>query len=486
MKKRLNRLMALGLAAVVICGTAMPMPVYAAPAGHDSTHAVQHVNAKAAACNEDGNVEYYYCDACDDGKYYEEESLDTEIEEISISKETATHTLVDVAEEAGADCEHEGVIAHKNCTTCEKNFDDDGNELDSVSDGQVGDHTLEDVAASAASCTVQGTKAHQKCSKCNKTFVNGQQVTLDSLAIPVIAHNAMKTDAKEATATENGNIAYWHCEVCGKYFSDEALTKEITIDDTVINAVGEPLTQTQSFVHRLYEKCLGRLPETAGMEDWNTALVNKEKTGAEVAYGFVFSEEYKLLQTTNEEFVDMLYQVIMGRDADEEGKAYWLEKLQQGMSREYVFRGFAESSEYTAICDSYGIERGGMTLGAYRDQNEAVTGFVARIYTEMLGRSFDEEGLEYWCEKYVTGKQSVEEIMMIGFLQSEEVANLNLSDEEFVTRMYRTFLNREPEAEGLAYWMERLENGQETRDSIVYGFSLSQEFKNIKQTYGLN
>ena len=37
---------------------------------------------------------------------------------------------------------------------------------------------------------------------------------------------------------EEGNIAYWHCKDCDKYFSDEACTKEITKQDTIIKATG--------------------------------------------------------------------------------------------------------------------------------------------------------------------------------------------------------------------------------------------------------
>lgn len=65
--------------------------------------------------------------------------------------------------------------------------------------------------------------------------VNGSVVEKDATVVTHI-HQAVKVEAKEATATEAGNIAYWYCEGCGKYFSDEALTKEITKDATIIPA----------------------------------------------------------------------------------------------------------------------------------------------------------------------------------------------------------------------------------------------------------
>ncbi|MFR9206890.1 MAG: hypothetical protein ACLVKR_00570 [Lachnospiraceae bacterium] len=67
--------------------------------------------------------------------------------------------------------------------------------------------------------------------------LNGEKVETDEEVI-VHTHKAVKVDAKDATCTEAGNIAYWYCEGCQKYFSDEALTKEISKEDTVIDALG--------------------------------------------------------------------------------------------------------------------------------------------------------------------------------------------------------------------------------------------------------
>ena len=59
-------------------------------------------------------------------------------------------------------------------------------------------------------------------------------------------HQAEKVEAKPATETEAGNIEYWYCAACGKYFKDEALTQEITLEDTVISALGASSQQTPS------------------------------------------------------------------------------------------------------------------------------------------------------------------------------------------------------------------------------------------------
>lgn len=68
--------------------------------------------------------------------------------------------------------------------------------------------------------------------------VNGEKVEKGEAIETPHVHNAVKVDAKAPTDKNDGNIEYWYCAGCGKYFSDEALTKEISEKDTVIAAAG--------------------------------------------------------------------------------------------------------------------------------------------------------------------------------------------------------------------------------------------------------
>lgn len=51
-------------------------------------------------------------------------------------------------------------------------------------------------------------------------------------------HQMQKIEEVQATCTEDGNIEYWHCSVCGKFFSEENGSREITVDETVVKAMG--------------------------------------------------------------------------------------------------------------------------------------------------------------------------------------------------------------------------------------------------------
>lgn len=297
-----------------------------------------------------------------------------------------------------------------------------------------------------------------------------------------------------ATVDANGNVkavSEGRAVISASTTDGSNLTTNCTVnvrqDDTLPQGpdtwVGK--TGTEGFVYRLYNVALCREAEEAGFNDWNRKLTTKTRTAAEVAYGFIFSDEFKNKNYNDAQYVRMLYRTMFGREADEGGMNDWLDALANGMSREYVYKGFVESVEFSNLCNSYGVTRGTVGLSSYRDKNRGATGFIARLYTKMLGRKYEDEGLEYWCRMYLTGSKSIEAIATDGFLHSQELQNQNLSNEEFVKRMYQTFLNREPEEAGLKDWVHRLETGEVTRDTLVYGFTNSKEFANIKAEYGL-
>ena len=242
-------------------------------------------------------------------------------------------------------------------------------------------------------------------------------------------------------------------------------------------------TQTQAFCERLYSKCLGRTPDASGIAYWDKLLTSKQTTGASVGYGFVFSDEYKAKKTTDKDYVRMLYIVFMDRTADTAGLNYWMDFLNQGLSREYVYKGFAESTEFTNICKSYGIERGTVKLTQARDQNVNLTKFINRIYVKAMGRTGDEAGLNYWCAQ-IQNKKTTPVKVAKSFIFSKEFTDKKLSDTEYVKVLYRTFMGREYDTAGLNYWLNNMKKGM-TREQVLDNFANCPEFKKIVAGFGL-
>lgn len=114
----------------------------------------------------------------------------------------------------------------------------------------------------------------------------------------------------------------------------------------------------KDFVTRLYDVCLDRQPDAQGLSDWINQLHNG-KTGAEVAYGFIFSNEFQNKNLCNEHYVDYMYRAFFGRESDATGKATWTNALAQG-TKGQVFDGFIGSQEFMRLCAQYGIKAGTM------------------------------------------------------------------------------------------------------------------------------
>ena len=112
------------------------------------------------------------------------------------------------------------------------------------------------------------------------------------------------------------------------------------------------------FVTRLYEICLDRKPDSSGLKNWTNQLWSHANSGRDVAFGFIFSDEFQGKNYDNATYVEYLYKAFLGRGSDPTGKANWTNQLAQGVSREQVFEGFVGSDEFTKICQSYGIVRG--------------------------------------------------------------------------------------------------------------------------------
>jgi len=127
----------------------------------------------------------------------------------------------------------------------------------------------------------------------------------------------------------------------------------LTLFPTSLN--GGSAEQVQSFVTRFYVQCLGRQPDIEGLNEWVGRLLNGSKTGADVAEGFVFSEEFTGENHSNEIFVTILYRAFFDREPDASGYKAWLERLAGGMSRKSVLDGFLKSQEFAGLCNSYGI-----------------------------------------------------------------------------------------------------------------------------------
>lgn len=238
----------------------------------------------------------------------------------------------------------------------------------------------------------------------------------------------------------------------------------------------DPQKSISAFVERIYIYVLDREQEAEGAAFWSEELYSFRRTGAEVAQGFIFSDEFAARNTSDEEFVTILYKTFFGRDPEDEGMAFWLSQLSSGtMDRVTVANGFIYSQEWADTCASYGIRSGGdLKPSGVIAPTDLTYAFVERMYTTCLGRGYDEEGRQYWAS-VLANFETTGEIVGASFFLSDEMTSYSLSDEEFLNRLYLTFMDRESDAEGAAYWLGIMSSGT-PRSDVVFGFTRSPEF----------
>ncbi len=237
------------------------------------------------------------------------------------------------------------------------------------------------------------------------------------------------------------------------------------------------------FVERLYVLILDREPDAPGFEAWCNQLKSGNNTGAELIYGFVWSDEFKNRNFSDDEYVTILYRAILGREPDAEGKADWLGILNEGFSRLMVCSQFVDSQEFKNMCAESGIVAGHIPLTNIVDKNQQIARFVNRLYELVLGRKSDRTGLEDWTRVLAEQNQTAAHVVE-GFVKSPEFLEKNLSNEAYVNVLYRTLLDREADAVGLSEWVELLNQGY-PKDHILKGFVESDEFTKLCAQYGI-
>lgn len=141
----------------------------------------------------------------------------------------------------------------------------------------------------------------------------------------------------------------------------------------------------------LYERVLDREPDPSGVAYW-TSRVQAGMRLSDIGALFYGSPEYfTKVGGTNDAFVVSLYGNILGRAADDSGRAYWDEQLDAGASTVAVAAGF-----YASI--------------------ESRMSRVAALYLTLLGRAPDAAGQAYWADQLLR----VDDIVLAAFLGASD------------------------------------------------------------------
>lgn len=240
----------------------------------------------------------------------------------------------------------------------------------------------------------------------------------------------------------------------------------------------------QAFVSRCYRLILSRQPDPTGLADWTERLKSKTSAAAQVILGFLNSDEFRARQKSPEELVEILYRTMLDRASDEGGRLNWIRQISDGMSMSQLVNGFSGSAEFRNLCALFGIDSGTVAASANEEPaafSPKLREFVTRCYNITLDRDPDPAGFIHWLTLLST-RQISHASAVSGFVFSQEMEDKHLSNEDFVKTLYRTYLGREAEPQGLSDWTSRLDAGV-SRPEVAAGFAASNEFHAIVASF---
>ncbi|MBR3237035.1 MAG: DUF4214 domain-containing protein [Oscillospiraceae bacterium] len=172
----------------------------------------------------------------------------------------------------------------------------------------------------------------------------------------------MTTGSRKHVTTSQASLPYTgrgSFMALGGNQSDGILPK--SYQQRTIYAVFYPIygKDPRDFVRALYKGALGRDGETAGVKWWTDGLACEAQTGATAAQGFFLGEEYLNRQRNDRQYLEDLYQGLLGREPDEKGFNYWIGQLETArLQRRDILKGFVISAEFLNRCNAHGIFRG--------------------------------------------------------------------------------------------------------------------------------
>ena len=105
-----------------------------------------------------------------------------------------------------------------------------------------------------------------------------------------------------------------------------------------------------------------------------------------------------------------------------------------------------------------------------------------RSYFGAMGRLPDEGGYNWWLGEIQAGRHTLES-MAAGFVDSSEFKSLAdtdssgvISNQEFILHMYNGVFGRDPDAEGLAWWVGQLDTQAKTQPDAFISMTQSNEY----------
>ena len=151
----------------------------------------------------------------------------------------------------------------------------------------------------------------------------------------------------------------------------------------------------------------------------------------------------------------------------------------------YTDQNLSENTEYeytVKAVNEYG-ESKGVSVKATTAADPVDT-YVTYLYHTVLDREPEKEGLGYWTNRLKNG-DSAASVAKGFFVITHELEGKNLTNEEYIRKIFITLYQREPFSGELAYWKKILDENALNRGLVFDKLVYTNEFIKLAKSYHL-
>jgi RHS repeat-associated protein len=245
------------------------------------------------------------------------------------------------------------------------------------------------------------------------------------------------------------------------------------------------------FVYNLYYGALQRDPTAQELSDQINQLAAAGAQGQSQLYSTAAAMARSLFASTTYEtnpnrsdgqYVADLYYAYLHRAPDDSGLAFWTGNAAGGVqNRMNVLNAFEGSAEFQTLVST--------VYGTASSDNERTEHFVNNFYLAVFGVNATPTQLQQQRDRLnnaaalgYSNVQAEAEAMGRELLASQ-VTNFSINETQFVTNLYEAFLQRGPDAGGLAFWVSNAGTNNATqRQNVLNAFATCGSFRDLAGT----
>lgn len=187
--------------------------------------------------------------------------------------------------------------------------------------------------------------------------------------------------------------------------------------------------KTEPFVTHIFQAMFAREATKDEVELWSDNLKADRTNAAQMVRAILSCQEFADRNLSVEQKVDVIYQAMVNRPGDAEGRKYWTERLQSGVSPDALIHQLSTSSEFRSYCAGFEVTPGLVNVSQERDIAPDITMTVMHLYRTLLKRDADMTELNRYTGYLVRQELSMSELIL-RMTQSMEFTMQNQTDEE--------------------------------------------------------